>query len=178
MDEIIKKIKTRRKRGYRMGGKELKIIGYADDAIITAETEDDLQRILQNCSAIQYVTVSIEKTKTLVMVMDPRRCNKIIIEQVAKVDYLGIKISSGENVEEENNWNNYIKRMTDNRVVKIPRDNTLADGRSPTGRPSKRWCDDIKRLRIEEGTGNLPTNKKEEKEEDNLVGNRIADSII
>jgi hypothetical protein len=35
------------------------------------------------------------------------------------------------------NWNNHIERMTDNRVVKLARDNTLPDGRSPTGRPSK-----------------------------------------
>jgi hypothetical protein len=75
------------------------------------------------------------------------------------------------------NWNNHIERMTDNRVVKLARDNNLPDGRRPTGRPRRRWCDDINRLKIEEGTGNLPTNKKEEKE-DNLVGNRIADSII
>jgi hypothetical protein len=36
-------------------------------------------------------------------------------------------------------WNSHIERMTGNRVVKIARDN----GRRSTGRPRKRWCDDI-----------------------------------
>lgn len=44
MNEIIKKVKQ--KGGYRVGNKELKIICYADNAIIVAEDEDDLQRLL------------------------------------------------------------------------------------------------------------------------------------
>jgi hypothetical protein len=39
-------------------------------------------------------------------------------------------------------WNSHIERMTGNRVVKIARDK-LPNGRKSTGRPRKRWCDDI-----------------------------------
>jgi hypothetical protein len=51
------------------------------------------------------MTISIGKTKTLVVARDPIKCkltndNKII-EQVAEVECLGIKIFSDEKVEEE-----------------------------------------------------------------------------
>lgn len=45
MDEIIKKVKTVG-RGYRMGEQEIKILCYADDAVIISEDEDNLQRML------------------------------------------------------------------------------------------------------------------------------------
>jgi hypothetical protein len=38
--------------------------------------------------------------------------------------------------------NSHIERMTGNRVVKIARDK-LPNGRRSTGRPRKRWCEDI-----------------------------------
>lgn len=41
MDEIIKKIKE--KKGYVIGDTETQIMCYADDAIIMAKSEDDLQ---------------------------------------------------------------------------------------------------------------------------------------
>jgi hypothetical protein len=79
MDEIIKKIKTRRKKGYRMGGKELKIIGYADDAIITARITEDctIQRhFYKTVLQYNYVTVSIDKDKNISKwsMVIPRRC--------------------------------------------------------------------------------------------------------
>lgn len=40
MDEIIERV--RKRRGYRMGGKEIQIICYADDAMLVVENEDDL----------------------------------------------------------------------------------------------------------------------------------------
>lgn len=45
MDEIIKVVKMVG-RGYRMGEQEIKILCYADDAVIISEDEDNLQRLL------------------------------------------------------------------------------------------------------------------------------------
>lgn len=59
MDEIIKKVKT--KKGYPMGNKELKILRYADYAVLFAESEDDLQWLLYqfNITArVQYDHIS------------------------------------------------------------------------------------------------------------------------
>lgn len=44
MDHIIKIIKNI-DAGYRMGIRRLKILYYADDAILVAETGEDLQRL-------------------------------------------------------------------------------------------------------------------------------------
>ena len=44
MDEIIKQV--RKHKGYKMGDREIKILCYADDAVLIAEDEDDLQRLL------------------------------------------------------------------------------------------------------------------------------------
>lgn len=41
MDEVIKKLRTL--RGYKMRGKTIHILCNADDAVLVAEIEDDLQ---------------------------------------------------------------------------------------------------------------------------------------
>lgn len=41
MDEIIKKVRD--KRSYKMDGQEIKILCYADDVVLFAENENDLQ---------------------------------------------------------------------------------------------------------------------------------------
>ena len=43
MDRIINQVKGVG-RGHRMGQTEFKILCYADDAVLIAESEDDLQR--------------------------------------------------------------------------------------------------------------------------------------
>jgi hypothetical protein len=44
MNDIIKNSKD--KKGYRMGNKEVNIIFYADDAVLIAGREENLQRLL------------------------------------------------------------------------------------------------------------------------------------
>lgn len=51
MDEIIKEVRAVGK-GYRIGNKEIKIICYADDAMIISEDEDNLQRLLHQFELI------------------------------------------------------------------------------------------------------------------------------
>ena len=51
MDEIIKKVS--KLRGYKMGEKKINILCYADDAVLVAEDENDLQRLLHQFNDIQ-----------------------------------------------------------------------------------------------------------------------------
>jgi hypothetical protein len=66
MNEIIKDIKN--KKGYRMENKEINIICYADDAVLIADNDDNLQRLLYQflLSSQKYnMKISVGKTKTL-----------------------------------------------------------------------------------------------------------------
>lgn len=106
LDEIIKQVKTR--RGYRMGNKEIQILCYADDTILIAENEDDLQRLMHqfNITAKKFnMKISAEKTKSVVISKEPIRCkleiDNQIIEQVMAIKYLGIKLTYNNNIEEE-----------------------------------------------------------------------------
>lgn len=106
MDEIIHEVK--KQEGYRMGAHKITIICYADDAILIADNEDDLQRQLQafNIAAKKYnMKISAEKTKCMVASREPRRCKLEmegkIIEQVMAFNYLGVEITSNRNLKEE-----------------------------------------------------------------------------
>lgn len=106
LDEIIKQVKT--KRGYRMGNREIQILCYADDTVLIAEDEDDLQRLLHqfNITAKKFnMKISAEKTKSVVISKEPIRCKLEIdgqmIEQVMSVKYLGIKLTYNNDIEEE-----------------------------------------------------------------------------
>lgn len=106
MDEVIKKVKL--SRGYRLGDKEVKILCYADDAVLFAENEDDLQRLLHtfNVTGKQYnMTISAKKTKCITTAKEPLRCklevDGQVIQQELKFKYLGIDITSYGNIEDE-----------------------------------------------------------------------------
>ena len=94
--------------GYRMGNNKINIICYADDAILIADNEDNLQRLLHKMvtTAKTYnMTVSTTKTKSMVISREPIRCklevkNKMI-EQVMEFQYLGIDVSSERNTYKE-----------------------------------------------------------------------------
>ena len=67
MDRIINKVKGVG-RGYRMGQTEFKILCYADDAVLIAEREDNLQRMLLdfNQTANKYnMSISIPEIKSM-----------------------------------------------------------------------------------------------------------------
>ncbi|KAK9887098.1 hypothetical protein WA026_020042 [Henosepilachna vigintioctopunctata] len=106
MDEIIKKV--RGMRGYKMGDKEISILCYADDAVLIAENEDDLQRLLHqfNLTAKSFnMIISASKTKCMTTSKTPLRCKLEVdgksIQQEMKFKYLGIEISSYGDVEAE-----------------------------------------------------------------------------
>lgn len=73
MDEILEKIKTVG-RGYKMGTREIKLICYADDVVLIADNEDDLQRMLYRFEQVAHelnMEISIDKTKVLTIARYP-----------------------------------------------------------------------------------------------------------
>lgn len=106
MDEIIKQV--RRLRGYRMGNRNITILCYADDAVLVAENEDDLQRLLYCFNRVAKtlnMVISTSKTKSLTTSKIPVRCKLVvddqIIQQEMKFKYLGIELSGFGDVESE-----------------------------------------------------------------------------
>ena len=95
MDEILKQV--HKLKGYKMGSKEVKILCYADDAVLVAESEDDLQRLLYqfNKAAKKLnMVISTAKTKSMTTSKTPIRCKLMvddrIIHQEGKFKYQGI----------------------------------------------------------------------------------------
>lgn len=106
MDEIIKQV--RHLKGYKMGNRNITILCYADDAVLVAENEDDLQRLLYrfNCVAKSLnMVISASKTKSLTTSKIPIRCKLVvddkIIQQEMKFKYLGIELSGYGDIELE-----------------------------------------------------------------------------
>lgn len=106
MEEIIARV--RRCKGYQMGGKELKVVCYADDAVLISDSEDNLQRMIHQfniASKALNMEIATEKTKCMVIAPHPIRCklevDGQIVQQVSEFRYLGINISSSGGVEKE-----------------------------------------------------------------------------
>ncbi|XP_044753795.1 uncharacterized protein LOC123313132 [Coccinella septempunctata] len=99
MDEIINQVKST-KGGYALTTGIIKIICFADDALIIAENEDDLQRLL-NAFYVKAknlnMQISITKAKTLIVSKEPVRCKLSLENKVMSFDYLGIQITSSQN---------------------------------------------------------------------------------
>lgn len=107
MDEIIKEVKTARE-GVKLGRKGIKIVCYADDAVITSEDEDDLQRMLYKfeTTAKKFnMIISVQKTESLTIFKETRRCKLAVynqsVNQVMRFKYLGVNITSNRNLREE-----------------------------------------------------------------------------
>lgn len=69
MDEILKKM--RNMDGYKMDNRNIVVLCYADDVVLIAENEDDLQRLLQqfNKTVKTYnMVISTSKTKCITTV--------------------------------------------------------------------------------------------------------------
>ena len=78
-----------------MGQTQFKIVCYADDAVLIAKNEDDLQRMLFefNKAATKYnMSISIPKTKSMTISKEPIRCKLALngqpIKQVMSFEYL------------------------------------------------------------------------------------------
>ena len=83
MDRIINQVKDVG-RGYRMGHTEFKILCFADDAVLIAESEDNLQRMLSyfNHTANKYnMSISIPRTKSMTISKEPIRCKLALNDQ-------------------------------------------------------------------------------------------------
>ncbi|KAI4474607.1 hypothetical protein M0802_015536 [Mischocyttarus mexicanus] len=81
LDEIISEEKTTG-RGYRIGNREIKLVAYADDVLIS-EDEDNLQRIMYKFETITKkfnLNISVQKTKLLTISKEPRLCKLAVNE--------------------------------------------------------------------------------------------------
>ena len=106
MDELI--IQVRKLKGYKIGDRKIKTLCYADDAVLIAESEDELQRLLHhfNTTAKKFkMNISVTKTGVMSKSKTPLRCKLEIdgrsVQQEIKFKYLGIKISGYGDIETE-----------------------------------------------------------------------------
>jgi len=63
--------------GEILGNKEVKIVSYADDAIMMSEDEDNLQRLphrFESTMEKYNASISVQKIQSLVIARKPRRC--------------------------------------------------------------------------------------------------------
>jgi hypothetical protein len=104
MDKIIEEV-AELNVGYRMGERLLNIECYADDATIIAESEQDLQLMLNqfHMASMRYnMSISISKTKCMTIARQQTGCNVTIdrtpVEQVTKFKYLGVSIASNSDL--------------------------------------------------------------------------------
>ena len=96
MDELI--IQVRKLKGYKMGDREIKILCYADDVVLIAESEDELQRLLhQFNTTTKKFKMNISVTRAMTTSKTPLRCKLEIdgqsVQQEMKFKYFGIEIS-------------------------------------------------------------------------------------
>lgn len=96
--------------GIKVGGYRINNLRYADDTVLLAENEEDLQKIVDiiNTSGKEYnMKMNAKKTKTMVISKrgDPTqikiRVDGTEIEQVQKFIYLGHKVTEDARTEEE-----------------------------------------------------------------------------
>lgn len=100
MDKIITSLQGL--NGFKMGHTDMRILCYADDAVLMAESEDDLQRLLYRFNmTAKELNMKISSSKTKCMVISspsPIRCklqvDDNIIEQILTFNYLGVTIAS------------------------------------------------------------------------------------
>jgi hypothetical protein len=97
---------------------QINTIFFADDQILLAESEDDIQRAVTTLNEVMKtynMKISCNKTKSMAMLRREQRRVKIVIdgeniEQVPNFKYLGCKISTIEmNADLEENISNYNK---------------------------------------------------------------------
>jgi hypothetical protein len=107
MDRIIEEVSSLN-LGYKLGEQTITTICYADDAVILAECEDDLQVLLHKFHTISLtynMQISITKTKCMTFSKEPVRCKLALdnktIEQVSEFKYLGVNVLSHSDVFEE-----------------------------------------------------------------------------
>jgi hypothetical protein len=123
LDELITKWQKRGITGIKLSKNwQLSALLFADDQVIIAETEDNLQKAAHKLNQIiteHGLTTSVQKTKsTAFKGRDPVRTTIVIdnkiIEQVNSFNYLGNMISYEKEWDNDNKLQNYITGTTNN----------------------------------------------------------------
>ena len=85
MDELIKKV--RKLKGFRMGDREIKILCYADDAVLIGKSEDDVQKLKQvfNRTAKSLnMNISTANAKCMTTSKTPLRCKLVVDGKITR----------------------------------------------------------------------------------------------
>jgi len=118
LDEIINKWQNQDITRIKLSKyQQLSVLLFADDQVIIADTEDNLQKAVHKLNQIitKYgLTISVRKTKVMAFKWrDPVRTKIVIhnkiIEQVNLFNYLGNVISYEGEVDIDNKLNNFLK---------------------------------------------------------------------
>jgi hypothetical protein len=118
LDEIITKWQKQDITGIKLSkNQQLSTLLFADDQVIIADREDNLQRAAHKLNQIitEYgLTISVQKTKSVAFKRrDPVRTkiviNNKIIKQVNTSNYLGNMISYDKELDIDNKLHNYLK---------------------------------------------------------------------
>jgi hypothetical protein len=96
---------------------QLSTLLFADDQVIIADTEDNLQKAAHKLNRLitEYgLTISVQKTKSMAFKgRDPVRTKIVIdnktVEQVKSFNYLGNMISHERELDTDNKLNKYLK---------------------------------------------------------------------
>ena len=106
MDKIMANLPE--ELGYRMGNAPIHIIYYADDAVLIADSEENLQALLLRFDQIEErlnMEISLNKTKFLTISRNYTKCEVQLkgtpIEQAPNFNYLGAEISAKRDLKQE-----------------------------------------------------------------------------
>jgi hypothetical protein len=106
MDKVITNLP--KELGYRMGNNPINIICSADDAVLIADSKENLQALLlkfDQMAASLNMEISLNKTKSLVISRNNIKywvkLRDTVIEQVPKFSYLGAEISAKRDLKQE-----------------------------------------------------------------------------
>lgn len=91
-----------------MGKQEIKIVCYADDAVIISKTKMNCKKMLyrfKTTANMFDMMISVQKTESLAISKEPRRWKLVVynqsVDQVMRFKYLGVNITNDRNLREE-----------------------------------------------------------------------------
>jgi hypothetical protein len=106
IDKIISNLPQ--ELGYRTWNNPIHTLCYADDAVLTADSEDNLQTVLPQFNQMAEslnMEISLGKTKSLTISRHHIKCEVKLrdttIEQAPKFNYLGVEISAKRDLRQE-----------------------------------------------------------------------------
>lgn len=95
--------------GVKMNGRLINNLSYADDTVLVASTQEDLQRLVDRvheCSERAGLSINLSKTKVMVIARDPYLRPRIsvagkVLEQVRHYKYLGAWVNEAWESDQE-----------------------------------------------------------------------------